>query len=1581
MSDRLRKDTSYDLPPARNARKWQLAKEEAARQGRGGDIREIINIYNLMAMLPTYKSDARVQKQGCQGSSPRPANLCVKAGAHKYISRERKGERWVYTYPDAGGPTAGKTAKNPPEETQASAAAPKDDGKAKESPQPEIAKQLFSKPWTGQNVHENISKARRAFGIDIAVGYGKEAALHAPAAMGAAKALCGLHLVFDIEQGIVDKLRVRVDAISDRMTNARYDQYASTIELDDQRGRQSLFHEFGHFLDHYIGSKAEKESVDGGGAKRRGSLYATHNSHLDAKLARDAKVFIDAVKETPDYKSWQEHPNGEYLCQPTEIFARYFDQWVNTRLKEKGHNPEDYGSDHARNFKTPARGLFSEKSFATVRPLFNAVAKGLTKSILRACARMQKVKNLVGGNTGAWRYAEKEAARRGKPNAYARAIYARIASKSGDNAQPQTSSGKPISPAASDAYAAPQRIFRQQGLRGARGLAECLHDSCEGYTPQDHLDAAEYHSQRQHDGSDGDKFASRVASWSHQMAAEIAKSRRLPLNITKSQSHKYVSREWNHDRWDYTYAQDAGSGHGASAAATSSAIDADMRDVEHPALNVQQKEAVAFYQSDSFVAFNDSLRDPEGTAEMLGGRGAKAVATMLEDGKVLSQAINLSHTKAPIRIYRGMSLPPTAIRVGGTIGDKGFVSTTTDVKVAKQFAAPDEPLQNRIPVLITTVLPKGASALAVAKHVEGADGGEGEHELLLPTGSAFAIKSVRVVDGVHHVEAEFVPHSKANKRASDVPPQAATVLAERRTGGRRSSKKLNGSAGNLPALSIDKIQNAFNPDASDEDRKAAHRNNVAALSSAHPNASSQEHADLARAHLRAAKAAQKKAAAGDSFMLDVQQKHTSAYRAHRRLAESRSNKKDAVKRSHQMVAGFDDETAKSMAERHALQARSMEQTIRRQTRPRLSLHKAASHAYTSRERGSDGSWRYHYAGDGHEGIGKTQSGKAVPHPADGEYRNHMPGDTKFANYSKQDHADAAAMHADAAKKMGQQADDTQHAYATRHNNTSVKETTQQHAAGYAQAHAATDARTMAQAHVDAAATHHRLGAVAKSAKVTPAQSMAFRRKLAAVQKSVRDVIARCDAALLPTVFQSQPAHSDIVKRRAQVAPTEKHQQPKGIFMDACKKSGGVGSRGGIAIGKTRTGKVIYQSRDHSPAMKRNGAITDAQQTGNAQHVKAANPKFTTADHADAAAVHDQHAERARQTAKRISADSHNTNGPEYKQQMRTAAIHSALSAAHASHASADEQDKALGHASVSAKPKYGASRKSFAIATNPFAAAYGALSKAAPKYIKREKVGDHWKYTYSDGGGATMSHTHAELAALADHHSAQAKKFSRKSSQQYMMGNNIKGAASSQITDYHRNKAKMFGALSSHAKQANSSPNKPFSAKSKGAAFTMQKSMTDPLSDVTIDAVYSPMSFARISDETGAEIKTDSGSIDELAALIGDMAGYNTGAYIGSVSPAQRDKTTETPGDEPPKVMDDPNVCIAGNGTTEVPATQVVTKSLPPTGVQDIYSSHGFMTMSDSAQFQNSRYALPGMPTFVQPDALEGDDRFAVIAR
>jgi GNAT superfamily N-acetyltransferase len=200
------------------------------------------------------------------------------------------------------------------------------------------------------------------------------------------KAVAGLAAVVELDNisglnGVKIGVTKNYDAGGDIF--AVYDFDDRTIAVDDSHP-ETFNHEFGHFLDH----------MAGGGSK---SYFTEQNRGTD---------WLDAVRSTKSVDLWRTHwrksrPEfGTYYNKGTEIFARFFDQWVHTKLTEKGLNPEDYHSDFMRltqedadkyaDFGEPAsnepligaKGMFSKEDFEKLRPAFEAIIQPYLKKAL-----------------------------------------------------------------------------------------------------------------------------------------------------------------------------------------------------------------------------------------------------------------------------------------------------------------------------------------------------------------------------------------------------------------------------------------------------------------------------------------------------------------------------------------------------------------------------------------------------------------------------------------------------------------------------------------------------------------------------------------------------------------------------------------------------------------------------------------------------------------------------------------------------------------------------------------------------------------------------------------------------------------------------------------------------------------------------------------------------------------------------------------------------------------------------------------------------------------------------------------------
>lgn len=155
--------------------------------------------------------------------------------------------------------------------------------------------------------------------------------------------------------------------------------------------------------------------------------------------------------------------------------------------------------------------------------------------------------------------------------------------------------------------------------------------------------------------------------------------------------------------------------------------------------------ALEDYAGNEYLAINSHLRGEFRTPD----------ANVKRSVRQLDSLISKSTISEPVRVYRGIAARVQDVRVGEVFGDKGFVSTSMNADVARQFA---EGLLLRINV------PAGTNAV----HVPG-----DESELLLPRGSRFKVTGVRRVAG----EPGFPPNTVVD--VDYLPPRTRRLRARR----------------------------------------------------------------------------------------------------------------------------------------------------------------------------------------------------------------------------------------------------------------------------------------------------------------------------------------------------------------------------------------------------------------------------------------------------------------------------------------------------------------------------------------------------------------------------------------------------------------------------------------------------------------------------------------------------------------------------------------------------------------------------------------------------------------------------------
>lgn len=159
-------------------------------------------------------------------------------------------------------------------------------------------------------------------------------------------------------------------------------------------------------------------------------------------------------------------------------------------------------------------------------------------------------------------------------------------------------------------------------------------------------------------------------------------------------------------------------------------------EVKSAKLSPTDKAFVEDYTHSGYAKTNYDLRSP-GKAFRTEEDKIKVSNTI----KSLDKAIDQSTLKEDLTVYRGMGDKFVADNfdhlIGATIEDKGFVSTSTNIEIAKPFAGVGKistKSSHRIVARIS--LPKGSKALSISDIVPD---NSYEEEFILPRGSKFKV--------------------------------------------------------------------------------------------------------------------------------------------------------------------------------------------------------------------------------------------------------------------------------------------------------------------------------------------------------------------------------------------------------------------------------------------------------------------------------------------------------------------------------------------------------------------------------------------------------------------------------------------------------------------------------------------------------------------------------------------------------------------------------------------------------------------------------------------------------------------------
>lgn len=135
---------------------------------------------------------------------------------------------------------------------------------------------------------------------------------------------------------------------------ALYEPDTDTISIAPTYKR-GFAHEFWHYLDDKMGGKTG---------------FLSDQPELKPEMG----ALLDAIKATASFKRWKHDGDHTYLTTPTEMVARCFEQYVHTRLREKGltspvTDSADFQGERQKMYLTP-------EEMSEVRPTMEALLKG-----------------------------------------------------------------------------------------------------------------------------------------------------------------------------------------------------------------------------------------------------------------------------------------------------------------------------------------------------------------------------------------------------------------------------------------------------------------------------------------------------------------------------------------------------------------------------------------------------------------------------------------------------------------------------------------------------------------------------------------------------------------------------------------------------------------------------------------------------------------------------------------------------------------------------------------------------------------------------------------------------------------------------------------------------------------------------------------------------------------------------------------------------------------------------------------------------------------------------------------------------
>lgn len=160
---------------------------------------------------------------------------------------------------------------------------------------------------------------------------------------------------------------------------AHYEPRLNMINLTKMKGAGCLAHEYGHALDANFGSFVDQSRM---------SAYLTGGQSLARTATKDmlggqfralANCIVDSIKESESYCRMRQ--SGEYWYRRTEVFARFFEQYVCYVLGQKGIH--DGFLTNTWSYYTSQSVYLSQKDFMKILPVANSLMKEFGKALNR----------------------------------------------------------------------------------------------------------------------------------------------------------------------------------------------------------------------------------------------------------------------------------------------------------------------------------------------------------------------------------------------------------------------------------------------------------------------------------------------------------------------------------------------------------------------------------------------------------------------------------------------------------------------------------------------------------------------------------------------------------------------------------------------------------------------------------------------------------------------------------------------------------------------------------------------------------------------------------------------------------------------------------------------------------------------------------------------------------------------------------------------------------------------------------------------------------------------------------------------